>query len=388
LHTPFNLSHCYEWTGMGLLILSLLWMSGELLLASFPQLRVWLPLIVTVIAIQLPYYPKIEHTQWLSFDETLRDKGAFDEKRTYVGFQWFCEMYSDHIYGIPPDRVGPPIARYGDTPRYASLRFVNGYSALNGPRGYDRLFDMTGFGSIEPPLFPSRIVSVFAAPGGLLRRMGVDGIVVGPAELPYHAQLLEDYGWKCATKTNDGAIFHRDGPAAPRVWSSTDVEWMKSLGSVLDRLAESTQNLPNLLVADPGVAADAHPNLAKAEISEVRENRLSVRCKVSNPSDQSSSVVGFARAFYPGYRAFLNGDELPVKIMNGVQVAVILPPGARGELYLVFASKLLVLEWGLALGAILVISGCLIGPWRNRSRGLSPSAASGTGTLFSPRRAE
>ena len=137
---------------------------------------------------------------------------------------------------------------------------------------------------------------------------------------------------------------------------------MNSAENIWDRLAESSHNLPNLFVVDQNWKPGDWSGATEADISEVFENRLSVRCKVSNPSGRLPSVVAFARQYYPGYRAFLNGNELPVKAMNVFQAAVIVPPRGTGELRLVFAPKSLIITCGFALSGVLVIAGFLIGP--------------------------
>ena len=80
--------------------------------------------------------------------------------------------------------------------------------------------------------------------------------------------------------------------------------------------------------------------------------------------------------YYPGYRAFLDGAELPVRLMNALQVAVLVPPGAKGQLHLVFLPKSLVLGCGVALAGVLLIVGVLLAPLFMR-RSPSPRFAAG-----------
>jgi hypothetical protein len=335
----------FNWIGQVLLLISLLWMVGELCLWRFPNVKVWLPLVAMVAAIQLPgyRYPSEYHGLY-SIDESLRTEGAFDRDTTYLSLQRFF-----------PD----PITRFANAPMYAPLHFVTGFSAMSEPRGYSSVFEM----DLYAQTMPRRVVDDFAAPAGLLQRFGIDGLVLGQYELPDHRQLLESRGWECTAQ--NAPIFHRKGPASPRVWSSSEIEWVNSIDEMLDRLARSTGNPPNLLAADHDSKTGQVTEMAKADISEVRENRLSVRCKVSNAG--TSSLVAFARPYYPGYRAFLNGHELPVKVLNGIQVGVIIPPRSNGELHLVFASKLLIAAYSLALASALFLAAVVL-KTRGRSR--------------------
>ena len=158
----------------------------------------------------------------------------------------------------------------------------------------------------------------------------------------------------------------------PKVWSVTDVEWMGSVDDVLKRLAAASGPIPNLMVTNKVTPARRPPALAKADISDVVEARLSVRCRVSNPSTDTRSVVAFARPYYPGYRAYLNGVELPVEVLNGLQVGITLPPGAKGVLYLRFLPKSIVLGCGLAISGMCVAGGLIFGALLFGNRRTSP----------------
>jgi hypothetical protein len=335
--------------------------------------------VVMVVAISLPYYRTTEPSKWHNFDPSLRETGAFDEHTTYLAFQDdLFDLRQQLVAGVAFGPAELPAGGFGGLPMYAPLRFVNGYTPLGGPKAYYRVFGVGGFGRIRPPTVSARIVSVFASPGGLLQRLGIDGLVLGGSTLSNDSRILEKQGWKCVAKINGIGIFHRGGPPSPRVWSSADGEYVSNADEVLDRLAQSPRNLPNLLAADPGARPGLMPDMARADVSAVCEKRLSVRCAVCNPSDRSPALVALSRAYFPGYRAFLNGVELPVKVLNGFQPAVLLPPGTRGELCLVFASKLFVVACGLAAAGVLLIAGFLIGSWLTGRSARGASYLSGT----------
>ncbi len=95
-------------------------------------------------------------------------------------------------------------------------------------------------------------------------------------------------------------------------------------------------------------------------VSSIHESRLGVRCRVANLSPQEEGMVLFSRAWYPGYRAFLDGKPLDVLVVNGLQPAVKVPPGAAGELTLRFAPRSL--HYGLVIGVCGIVIAA-IGPW-------------------------
>ena len=105
--------------------------------------------------------------------------------------------------------------------------------------------------------------------------------------------------------------------------------------------------------------------LQPVTISSIEESRTGVRCRVENPSTKLGGGVIFSRAWYPDYCASLDGEPLEVYAVNGLQPAVLLPPGAKGELLLEFAPSSVRHGLMIALcGSVLAI----VGPWWLRVR--------------------
>jgi hypothetical protein len=358
-----------------LLAVSLFWMSGELFLPRSSRLRPWFPSLVMALALVVAYDVQTESVPQWSFGESIRERGVFEENTTYFAVLSRDDVFADIPVGGPIDASRKPVSYFGNTPGYASLRFVNGYDSTGSLPGYSRLFGMEWIGFTEDP---AHIINACASSRGLLRLLGVDGLILGRHEMFDYAASLEKQGWKCVAKSGYGAVFHRRGPRVPRVRSVTDVEWVKDAEEMLDRLTRPASSLPNVLVAAQDPKIHMPPVLAKADISDVLENRLSVRCTVFNPSAVCHSLVAFSRAWYPGYRAFLDGDELPVRLLNALQVAVMIPPGARGRLHLAFMPTSLVLGCGFALGGLLVAVGFLVGPLAVRRSRAAVSSHEGT----------
>jgi hypothetical protein len=85
-------------------------------------------------------------------------------------------------------------------------------------------------------------------------------------------------------------------------------------------------------------------------------------------SSSGAGRVVFARAWYPGYRAELNGIELPVKRHEGFIVALDVPAGMHGVLTLRFLPPGFYWTMPLALFACLSVCGVAFRDWlRQRS---------------------
>lgn len=86
--------------------------------------------------------------------------------------------------------------------------------------------------------------------------------------------------------------------------------------------------------------------------------------RVRTPPDRRGRVV-FARLWFPGYTATLDGEPLPVLRHAGMLVSVVVPPGSDGELVLTYRSPHV---RKLALLAGLVVVGLAVAsvPWPGR----------------------
>ena len=212
------------------------------------------------------------------------------------------------------------INRFANTAMYAGLSFVNGYTPMI-PRQLGKLLATEWIGQISPA--DGRFLKKEASPGGLLSQMGVDGLVLGPDFMKY-AGLLRQSGWELVGRFPMGMVFHRPGPPSRRV-----------------------RSLAELLPADPRGSEQTLLPWENAAIRAVEESRLSVRCQVENMGKEHDAMLVFSRAYYPGYLAYFNGTEIPVETLRGVQPAVRIAPGAKGELLLMFWPASV--RWGTAI---------------------------------------
>lgn len=93
----------------------------------------------------------------------------------------------------------------------------------------------------------------------------------------------------------------------------------------------------------------------------VDESRHRVIANVENLDPNNPALMVFARPWFPGYRARLNGVALEVKKANLILPAVEIPPNTRGELTLMYLPKSVVR--GAMIAAIAAITTIAIGAW-------------------------
>ena len=71
----------------------------------------------------------------------------------------------------------------------------------------------------------------------------------------------------------------------------------------------------------------------------------------------------FVDAAYPGWRAFIDAEPVPIHLANEAFKAVIVPPGTH-EVRFVFRPWPVYVGATVSLATALVVSGCLLAAWR------------------------
>jgi hypothetical protein len=217
--------------------------------------------------------------------------------------------YGNYPPLVEPDELpspAPDVADFYDEYRASSMgllvgeRQINGYSPLAHRflREHLPIDDQGNFGDTGAELF----TAVDPATGlSWLELLRVDQVValLGPRD-----ELLQDTlddSWRRVAEGEHTATYRR----AP-------------------------YELPGLLsYAAPTVDVGAE------EACRLRHSRECV--DVANRGDDAARLV-FARLWFPGYSATVDGEEIDVVRHDGALVAVDLPPGAEGELVLSYRS--------------------------------------------------
>ncbi|PZR77411.1 MAG: hypothetical protein DLM52_04535 [Chthoniobacterales bacterium] len=293
-----------SWT---LLALSIAW----LLSGYTRRLREWSPAAIAFLALLATYLsiPTNCGVPRYNFAQSLRDPAPLDPQRLYISFY----PEPEHAYRTEahPQSVGQ-IVRPGSTPMWAALRFVNGYSPIR-PAGVAREFATAIHGEIDPNTGEWLAWSEAHA-GGLLERLGVDGMIVARE---FDFAPLPESDWRLVFQNAEGRVYHRGGEPLARVRS---------------------------------VGGDGKHVVA--QVVNIDDQRNSLQLHVDVPPGHEPALLAFARPYFSGYRATLNGRELPVTTARNLTPLVEVPAGSRGRLTLSYRPA-----WLIYGGAIAAISG-------------------------------
>ena len=288
------------------------------------ELRQWTAAAVTFAALLVTYrdmgttgpvarYP---------FQETLKSVAPLSSDRLYLSLYHSPQSHyrADQYAWSFGETVRP-----GSTSMVAGVHLINGYSPIS-PAGVGRLFDFGTHGQINPAKVDEIIIPE-SGTGGLLRDLGVDGIVVAwdfelPEPLPREWQIVERW--------SDGYVYHRRA----------------RLEHVRAREMES---------------------LSSAEVRILENTRHRVVAEVT-PADPSRRVeLLFSRPFFPGYQARLNGAAHPVSAYRGLIPAIEIPAGRAGRVELVYRPAALVYGGAIAAASAVAMIAAAILMSRRRS---------------------
>ncbi len=319
LPTPGIFRFSFRWLALFHLVLALtaaeayrLWPKG---LVRSPKISLLLP-IVTFVALLTTYLRLDPHAPLAHyfFTENLKSPVPLDPNRLYLSLYPAPQSwYRADMTGVPFGNVVRP----GSTSLFGAVHVVNGYSPV-GPAGVARLFDSGTHGHLNPGKVGD-IVMPAALPGGLLEKLGIDGIIVArdfqlPAQLPNE--------WKLVHSEAEGDVYER-------------------------------------AVAIPAIRALLDERYANATVQIIENSRHKVVADVSSTDTMRPVLITFSRPYFPGYHAKWNGVELPVSSLEGLTPAVELLPGQSGHLELVYRPRAVV--WGGSITAISAI--VLVGLW-------------------------
>jgi hypothetical protein len=310
------------WIFLGL---AAIWIVSDLFLPN-KQVRNWTPASITFAALLATYLcippncgvPKYNFSQELTTPEPL------DQKRLYLAVYSPAEFAYRREYRSGP--VGQ-VARPGNTPMWAQLHFINGYSPIL-TAGVAREFRFFIHGEIDGDV-GKYLVENQSGPGGILEELGVDGIVIA-REIAVEPPTAE---WRLEFSNDDGRVFHREGKPLARVRS---INWIDSL---------------------------PEKEFATAAISAIDDSRNHVAADVDVPSGEQAALLTFSRPYFRGYDSRLGGQKLAVESYRGLFPIVEVPAGSHGRLTLTYWPWWLILGgavagasgvvWGLGLLAAL-----------------------------------
>ncbi|MEO7723763.1 MAG: hypothetical protein ABIU29_03610, partial [Chthoniobacterales bacterium] len=213
------------------------------------------------------------------------------------------------------------VTRPGSTSMWAGVRLINGYSPIRAA-GVGPAWTFYTHGEIDPGV-AEYLLQREAGPAGLLEKLGIDGLLVDRAMslAPQPASA-----WRLAHEETEGRVYERVGaPIGP-------------LHAI---------DLPN----------EKSPPVT---IRLVSDGRQEVVAEVAVGSGEGSAALVFARPFFDGYHATLDGQKIAVESYRGLAPLIRLPAAAHGRLTLVYRPWWLVAGgslFGFSLIAMLVAVG-------------------------------
>lgn len=238
---------------------------------------------------------------------------------------------TDHMRpGVPPPRVfAPPrLVRANAGMVYGFATFA-GSEALALKRVWNYVHWAVGR---EPPTFSDIYLFEAFAERGMF-------------PVPWVAQVasIEEKTLKIEVR--------RDQP--PRVWLNGEVRVVADWREAAGRLAAGHDAFKSALIErplDPGTEPEVAGSAGHARITNFRSNAVTI--EVAAPA---RALLVLAEAWYPGWRARVDGREQPVVPANGWMRAVSIPAGAKQVEFFYRPSRFFVgLAGSLATACLLV----------------------------------
>jgi len=398
---------------LGLLALAFLWWQVEERWQPTSRLRNLMPAVVVFASCALACVtctPGNEVPTW-KISEQIREPGPLDPKVRYLSIHTLKDIFilddtrfHEHLEGIGAELY------FGNTPAYAGLDFINGYSPML-PLGMHQLFRWEPHGGFQgatedlpalggsivglmgstlgqgsllgaAALYPGRtatdaerILTSETGPHGLLQLMGVDGLVVADRFDEYR-KTLEENGWREVARVQGGRVCHRNGPASPRVRTIAKADLMPDRFKAGYRLTHHGQQpVPAVLLASAPSTTSARMRFAPAQVKLVEDGRNGAAADVTSSPGEGEILVVFSRPWFPGYQARFNGQPVPVEIFDLILPAVRLPAGTNGRIELEYRPKSYVLGCRTMGATVLFLCGAiLVTAWQRKQRRPCPRA--------------
>jgi hypothetical protein len=345
------------------LVLAAAWAAVELI--SNRRLRSWPAVAFSLASLGATYHylpPLPDSPRWTMPDAMMRANEPYRPELRYLALFDYAHML---LLFTPPGEPaywlgGASALRLGYTAMYADLDFANGFSAMM-PLGPTELMQFGHHGEINP-WHASHLMRIESGEGGLLDLMAVDGLVMVNAFLGDQNALM-NAGWHPSGIVDGGTMFERNRGLSARVRSLPGTETVTTTDEVIARVRAHRDGPVALVLLGK---APARETFAIARLENLRERRLDSRVTVDVPVDSQPALVMFSRPWLPGWKASLDGKDLPVEQVDLMMPAVRVPPGAHGELVLRYRPRSLWIGGALALVTLLVAAGWLLIERRRR----------------------
>ncbi|MBL8149737.1 MAG: hypothetical protein JNN15_07400, partial [Blastocatellia bacterium] len=332
------------------------WVALEVCLPLKSIVRRWIPAAVTFFSLLAFYIPIIETPNWIvwNFRETIRKPAPLDEKIRYFSIYDYVDMFNPPLF---QEEGFGTLIRPGSSSLYAGVEMINGYSPLS-PSGINKVLHLGPVHGYLRREDQKEVLRVEVGSDGMLQLLAVDGLFL-PVRFGLDMPDLIKKGWSIIHSSPEGAIFHRTSPS-PRVRALEKVEYLASEKEIIKRILSRMEGRVPLLLLSEG-SSTGEKTFAQAKVTLLEDTRLSAIADVDNTSSTSPAMIVFSRAWYPGYRATFNGQELPIKVLNLVVPAVEIPAGSKGAVVLEYYPQSFAIGLKLASAAFVVSLILMIG---------------------------
>lgn len=237
-------------------------------------------------------------------------------------------------------------ARYGNTAMTERVEFVNGYSPLF-VAPLIRAWPFSNVGSLDTSEWARVNVSLGAAPGGLMDKLGITGLLLSP-QWSGLGRVLAQNGWTAAGSEGLMQVWTRGAGRRPCFQSLTQTAFREKWTSVVEQALE-----PDGIGVIRGGPEGLRSFAALQCVSEVVE-RNRARVQVSANASDRPALLAVRRSYLEGYQASLNGQPLRLYNLNLQQMAVEIPAGSpAGTVQLVYRPRIFNwAPWLMALGLL------------------------------------
>ncbi len=312
--------------------------------------RRWAPAGITLAVLIVTYtmVPNGLSVPFWTIDEAIRKVAPLRSGVRYLVVASNGDYFTD---GVKLPGWGAMI-RPGNTAMLAGVELVNGYSALQ-LRGLSRTFAIETHGYVNGNHL-GRLALAGTAPGGVLARTGVDGLVLGDSSRRLAPQVAKA-GWEVSLADAEGVLMHRRGPASPAVRAvpavrMADLAVPEAWAAAIDR----TDGL-SVVQATPARPVGVELRFAARAVRRLWAGRNGEAFEVAGGN--GTAMVALRRAWLPGYEAIApDGRSLPIVALDGAIIGVEVPPEVAGEVVVRYRPRALVLgAWISAATALLML---------------------------------
>ena len=344
------------------------WALAEDRLPAADPYRRWAPASATM-AVLVATYAMIPNGLQVPFwllDEGIRQVAPLRPDVRYLALASGGDYFQD---GVTMPGWGTTL-RPGNTAMASGARFVNGYSPLQ-VKGLSYTFLVELHGYIHEEAL-AHLAHTGTKPGGVLQRVGVDGVVVGDASRKL-IPVIRANGWVEGPGAADGVIMHRAGPPSPHVRAVPAIRavamkpgeawWQHVYQAEGVSIVDAAPDLPD------GATRRYAPRAARSLETWRNGERLEV-----GPGD-APALIAVARAWVPGYEAIApDGTRLRQFAIDGAIIGLEVPAGMAGAIEIRYRPSGLVLGLWIAAATIALMLALLLA---TRQRGqVAPAAGS------------